>query len=176
MKRILLILCCIASMTTIKAQWAVTDAPALAQAKMEFDQLKDQHRTLVQQKDKLDETLNFMKEVNSLLYKLDTVKNLYEREKRLSKQCQDIISNADGLNVNVMSQFTSTMGSILTNSTRIVKMTRTILSKDLKMNDSERLQMLKKMEEELIEEEKKAYTVNNILNQYNIARKMIEKK
>lgn len=167
------------SVSMVRAQISspiVHDPKALIQAKRELDQLKDQHKTLVEQKNQLDETLNFMKEVNGLLYKLDTVKNLYEREKRLSKQCQDIIANADGLNVNVMSQFTSTMGSILTNSTRIVKMTRTILSKDLKMNDSERLQMLKKMEEELIEEEKKAYTVNNILNQYNIARKMIEKK
>ncbi len=171
-----MILCCLISMTTMKAQWAVTDAPALVQAKKEFEQLKNQHKTLVDQKDKLDETLNLMKKVNDVLYNLDSVKNLYERERRLARQCQDIITNADGLNANVMSQFSSTMASILTNSTRIVKMTRTILSKDLKMNDSERLQMLKKMEEELEEEEKKAYTVTKILNQYNISKRMINSK
>ncbi len=176
MKRILILLCCIISINTMKAQWAVTDAPALAQAKREFEQLKNQHKTLVDQKNKLDETLNLMKKVNDVLYSLDTVKNLYERERRLSKQCQDIIANADGININVMSQFSSTMNSILSNSTRIVKMTRTILSKDLKMNDSERLQMLKKMEEELAQEERKAYTVTNILNQYNIAKRMISHK
>ena len=176
MRRIFLILCCLLSITSMKAQWAVIDATAEKNAIREMKELKNQHKTLVDQKNKLDETLNFMKKVNDLLYNLDTVKNLYERERRLSQQCHDILNEADGLSLEVMSQFTSTMGSILQNSTRIVTMTRTILSKNLKMNDSERLQMLKKMEEELEREEQKAFQVNRILYEYNTAKRLIEKK
>ena len=174
-KYLLLLLCCLVSATAVKAQWAVVDVTAEKNAIQQIKQLKDQHHTLTEQKNKLDETLDLMRKVNGTLRNLETVKNLYEREKRLVSQCNDIVKHADDLNVEVLSQFSSTVSTILQNSNRIVRMTRTILSRDLKMNDSERLQMIKKMEEELQQEEQKVYKVNRVLYEYNQAKRMIER-
>ena len=55
---------------------------------------------------------------------------------------------------------------ILLNNTRLISLSRTILSTSVKMNDSERLAVLQEIERQTIEQERKVSKVSRIISQY----------
>ena len=59
---------------TASAQWAVADAPNLAQNVKNFSELQKQVGYLKEQKDRLDETLDMMRKVNSVISSCETAK------------------------------------------------------------------------------------------------------
>ena len=69
---------------TASAQWAVADAPNLAQNVKNFSELQKQVGYLKEQKDRLDETLDMMRKVNSVISSCETAKSIIERQGRLS--------------------------------------------------------------------------------------------
>lgn len=52
------------------------------------------------------------------------------------------------------------------NNTRLISLSRTILSTNVKMNDSERLAVLQEIERQTIEQERKVSKVSRIISQY----------
>ena len=52
------------------------------------------------------------------------------------------------------------------NNTRLIGLSRTILSTSVKMNDSERLAVLQEIERQTIEQERKVSKVSRIISQY----------
>ena len=52
------------------------------------------------------------------------------------------------------------------NNTRLISLSRTILSTSVKMNDSERLAVLQEIERQTIEQERKVSKVSRIISQY----------
>lgn len=155
------------------AQWAVTDAPALRQNIKNFNELKNQVNLLKEQKSKLDESLNFMKRVNNIVSNSITVKNIYDRQSRLTKQCLDIIRHHQ-LNTTTARALTSSIEQILSNNRRLIGMSREILSEGLKMNDSERLSALEKIDKDMREEEAKVYKISSVLREYDRLTNMID--
>ena len=155
------------------AQWAVTDAPALRQNIKNFNELKNQVNLLKEQKSKLDESLNFMKRVNNVVSNSITVKNIYDRQSRLTKQCLDIIGHHQ-LNTTTARALTSSIEQILSNNRRLIGMSREILSEGLKMNDSERLSALEKIDKDMREEEAKVYKISSVLREYDRLTNMID--
>ena len=55
---------------------------------------------------------------------------------------------------------------VMLNNTRLISLSRTILSTSVKMNDSERLAVLQEIERQTIEQERKVSKVSRIISQY----------
>lgn len=176
MKRTLIIFCCLVSVFTAKAQWAVVDVTAEKNAIQQIGQLKKQYEALSEQKKKLDESLDFMRKVNGTLRNLRSIEYLLDRQKNLNSECSKIMKRSDILSIGGAKQMFSTAEMIYNNNARILNMIKTVLSDNLKMNDSERLQMLEKMKEELHEEERKIYKMNRILDEYETLKRLCKVK
>lgn len=93
MKKLLLSMLVLMTAATASAQWAVADAPNLAQNVKNFSELQKQVGYLKEQKDRLDETLDMMRKVNSVISSCETAKSIIERQGRLSEKCIDLVTN-----------------------------------------------------------------------------------
>lgn len=164
MKKLLLSILVLMTAATASAQWAVADAPNLAQNVKNFSELQKQVGYLKEQKDRLDETLDMMRKVNSVISSCETAKSIIERQGRLSEKCIDLVTNKK--------LGTSTPDAhiqpdlVMLNNTRLISLSRTILSTSVKMNDSERLAVLQEIERQTIEQERKVSKVSRIISQY----------
>ena len=158
MKKLLLSILVLMTAATASAQWAVADAPNLAQNVKNFSDLKEQ-------KDRLDETLDMMRKVNSVISSCETAKSIIERQGRLSEKCIDLVTNKK-LGTSTLQTLTSSLDLVMLNNTRLISLSRTILSTSVKMNDSERLAVLQEIERQTIEQERKVSKVSRIISQY----------
>ena len=163
MKKLLLSMLVLMTAATASAQWAVADAPNLAQNVKNFSELQKQVGYLKEQKDRLDETLDMMRKVNSVISSCETAKSIIERQGRLSEKCIDLVTNKK-LGTSTLQTLTSSL--VMLNNTRLISLSRTILSTSVKMNDSERLAVLQEIERQTIEQERKVSKVSRIISQY----------
>ena len=164
MKKLLLSMLVLMTAATASAQWAVADAPNLAQNVKNFSELQKQVGYLKEQKDRLDETLDMMRKVNSIISSCETAKSI-ERQGRLSEKCIDLVTNKK-LGTSTLQTLTSSLDLVMLNNTRLISLSRTILSTSVKMNDSERLAVLQEIERQTIEQERKVSKVSRIISQY----------
>ena len=163
MKKLLLSMLVLMTAATASAQWAVADAPNLAQNVKNFSELQKQVGYLKEQKDRLDETLDMMRKVNSVISSCETAKSIIEG--RLSEKCIDLVTNKK-LGTSTLQTLTSSLDLVMLNNTRLISLSRTILSTSVKMNDSERLAVLQEIERQTIEQERKVSKVSRIISQY----------
>ena len=164
MKKLLLSMLVLMTAATASAQWAVADAPNLAQNVKNFSELQKQVGYLKEQKDRL-ETLDMMRKVNSVISSCETAKSIIERQGRLSEKCIDLVTNKK-LGTSTLQTLTSSLDLVMLNNTRLISLSRTILSTSVKMNDSERLAVLQEIERQTIEQERKVSKVSRIISQY----------
>ena len=164
MKKLLLSILVLMTAATASAQWAVADAPNLAQNVKNFSELQKQVGYL-KEKDRLDETLDMMRKVNSVISSCETAKSIIERQGRLSEKCIDLVTNKK-LGTSTLQTLTSSLDLVMLNNTRLISLSRTILSTSVKMNDSERLAVLQEIERQTIEQERKVSKVSRIISQY----------
>lgn len=165
MKKLFLSLFVLMTAISASAQWAVTDAGNLSQNLKNYKELQNQVGVLKEQKNRLDETLDMMRKVNSAISDSQTAKSIIERQGKLSKSCIDLVSNKK-LSSSTLQTLINSIDQIMYNNARLIKMARTILSTSVKMNDSERLSTLQDIENQTIEEEKKISKVSQIISQY----------
>ena len=165
MKKLLLSMLVLMTAATASAQWAVADAPNLAQNVKNFSELQKQVGYLKEQKDRLDETLDMMRKVNSVISNCETAKSIIERQGRLSEKCIDLVTNKK-LGTSTLQTLTSSLDLVMLNNTRLISLSRTILSTSVKMNDAERLSTLQNIEKQTLEEERKIAKISQIISQY----------
>lgn len=165
MKKLLIALLVLSLSLQLHAQWAVADAPNLAQNVKNYVELQKQVNILTDQKSKLDEGLDMMRKVNTTIGNSVTVKNIMERQIRLSTMCVEIVGKHE-LGPKSAETLTTTIAQILSNNSRMISLSQMILSTDVKMNDAERLNALNEIDKEMKEEEQKLYKFASILNQY----------
>lgn len=79
MKKLFLSLIVMMTAATASAQWAVTDAGNLSQNLKNFKELQKQVGYLQQQKKLLDESLDMMRKVNSVVSDCETTRYIIER-------------------------------------------------------------------------------------------------
>ena len=70
------------------------------------------------------------------------------------------------LGTSTLQTLTSSLDLVMLNNTRLISLSRTILSTSVKMNDSERLAVLQEIERQTIEQERKVSKVSRIISQY----------
>lgn len=155
------------------AQWAVADAPNLAQNVKNFTELQKQVNLLTDQKNRLDESLDMMRKVNTTISNSVTVKNILERQIRLSDDCLEIIGQHK-LNASTAQTLMSSISQILSNNSRMISLSRMILSSSVKMNDAERLNALNEIEKGMREDEQKIHKLSAILRNYESIKRMLK--
>lgn len=155
------------------AQWAVADAPNLAQNVKNFSELQKQVSLLNEQKSRLDESLDLMRKVSTTISNSVTVKNIMERQLNLSNMCIEIVSKYE-LGPKSAQTLTTSIAQILANNRKMISLFKMILSPNVKMNDAERLNALTEVEKDMREEEKKLYKFSSLLNQYEQFQKLFE--
>lgn len=165
MKKLFLTILVLMTAAAASAQWAVADAPNLTQNIKNFAELRKQVGYLKEQKSQLDETLDMMRKVNSVISDCETARSILERQGRLSARCIDLVSGRN-LSASTLQTLASSVDMIMLNNTRLIKMSRTILSTGVKMNDSERLEGLRQIEAQTMEQERKVAKVSQVINQY----------
>lgn len=173
MKKLLFALLVLSLSLQLHAQWAVADAPNLAQNVKNFSELQKQVSLLNEQKSRLDESLDLMRKVNTTISNSVTVKNIMERQLNLSNMCIEIVSKYE-LGPKSAQTLTTSIAQILANNRKMISLFKMILSPNVKMNDAERLNALTEVEKDMREEEKKLYKFSSLLNQYEQFQKLFE--
>ena len=165
MKKLFLSLIVMMTAATASAQWAVTDAGNLSQNLKNFKELQKQVGYLQQQKKLLDESLDMMRKVNSVVSDCETTQYIIERQARLSQKCVDLLSGKQ-LNSSTLQTLTGSIEQIMAGNRRLIQLSRTILSTSVRMNDAERLSTLQNIEKQTLEEERKIARISQVINQY----------
>lgn len=165
MKKLFLSLIVLMAAATASAQWQVTDLGNLKQSYENFKQLQKQVGYLKEQKNKLDESLDLMRKVNSVVSDCETTRYIIERQARLSQKCVDLVSGKQ-LNSSTLQTLTGSIEQIMAGNRRLIQLSRTILSTSVKMNDAERLSTLQNIEKQTLEEERKIAKISQIISQY----------
>ena len=155
------------------AQWAVADASNLAQNTKNFAELKKQVNLLNDQKNKLDEGLDMMRTVNQTISNSVTVKNFMERQIKLSDMCVEIFSKHK-LSSTTAQTLTTSIAEIMANNSRMIALSKTILSTNVKMNDAERLTVLNDIEKKMKEDEQTVYKLSSLLSSYESIKSMLK--
>ena len=165
MKKLFLSLIVMMTAATASAQWAVTDAGNLSQNLKNFKELQKQVGYLKEQKSLLDESLDMMRKVNSVVSDCETTRYISERQARLSQKCVDLLSGKQ-LNPSTLQTLTGSIEQIMAGNRRLIQLSRTILSTSVRMNDAERLSTLQNIERQTLEEERKIARISQVINQY----------
>ena len=162
MKKLFLSLIVMMTAATASAQWAVTDAGNLSQNLKNFKELQKQVGYLQQQKKLLDESLDMMRKVNSVVSDCETTRYIIERQARLSQKCVDLLS----VNSSTLQTLNGSIEQIMAGNRRLIQLSRTILSTSVRMNDAERLSTLQNIEKQTLEEERKIARISQVITQY----------
>lgn len=165
MKKLFLSLIVMMTAATASAQWAVTDAGNLSQNLKNFKELQKQVGYLKEQKSLLDESLDMMRKVNSVVSDCETTRYIIEHQARLSQKCVDLLSGKQ-LNSSTLQTLTGSIEQIMAGNRRLIQLSRTILSTSVRMNDAERLSTLQNIERQTLEEERKIARISQVINQY----------
>lgn len=169
----LLVLSALCFSNPLHAQWEVTDFSNLTQNTKNYGELKKQVDLLNEQKSKLDEGLDLMRKVNATVSNSVTVKNIMERQIRLSNMCVEIVAKHE-LGPKSAQTLTTSIAQILSNNRKMISFSQMILSPTVKMNDAERLKALNDIDKEMKEEEQKLYKFSSLLNQYEQLQKLFK--
>lgn len=165
MKKLFLSLIVMMAAATASAQWAVTDAGNLSQNLKNFKELQKQVGYLQQQKKLLDESLDMLRKVNSVVSDCETTRYIIEHQARLSKKCVDLLSGKQ-LNSSTLQTLSGSIEQIMSGNRRLIQLSRTILSTSVRMNDAERLSTLQNIERQTLEEERKIAKISQVISQY----------
>ena len=164
MKKLFLSLIVMMTAATASAQWAVTDAGNLSQNLKNFKELQKQVGYLKEQKSLLDESLDMMRKVNSVVSDCETTRYIIERQARLSQKCVDLLSGKQ-LNPSTLQTLIGSIEQIMAGNRRLIQLSRTILSTSVRMNDAE-LSTLQNIERQTLEEERKIARISQVISQY----------
>ena len=173
MKKLLIALLVLSLSLQLHAQWAVADAPNLAQNVKNYAELQKQVNLLTDQRSILDESLDMMRKVNTTIGNSVTVKNIMERQIRLSSMCVDIVGKHE-LSTQSAQTLRASIAQILSNNKRMINLSKMILSSTIKMIDAERMNALTEIEKEMKEEEQKIYKLSSILSNYDAIKRMLK--
>lgn len=173
MKKLLITLLSVIAVLQVKAQIPVTDVAANTNLIATIATLGEQLTTLIEHKNKLDESLDFMRKLNTNITTAKSVKYIAERQIDLSKKCSKLMKT-EGLSPEGMLTLTTTVESVSSNNRRLIQLTNSLLSSGVKMNDAERLNALRDIEKSIIEDEKKINKCSYLIREYQSLKNLLK--
>lgn len=135
---------------TVRAQWIVSDPENTYQGVLSVQQLKNTVSSLREQKKILDESLDYMRKVNATVSNSMTVKYLIERQLKLSTECGKLLGRAGKSGMK-----SSTLSS-------------------LRMNDAERLALLRDIEKQTEQDERNIWKINRLVSEYETLKRALQ--
>lgn len=173
MKKFSIIIMLVTLSLKVYSQIPVTDVAANTNLITTVVTLGQQLTTLMEQKKLLDESIDFMRKINNTVTNAKLVGNILERQRHLSDKCIELVKTED-LSANSALTLTTTVETITNNNIRMIDLSQRLLSSNLKMNDSERLTMLKDIEKDLREDEKKIYKLSALIREYRTLKNLLK--
>lgn len=161
---------------TVQAQWIVSDPENTYQGVLSVQQLKNTVSSLREQKKILDESLDYMRKVNATVSNSMTVKYLIERQLKLSTECGKLLGRAGklGMKSSTLSSLTSCVGQIVSNNGRLISLVKSVLSTSLRMNDAERLALLRDIEKQTEQDERNIWKINRLVGEYETLKRALQ--
>ena len=160
---------------TVRAQWIVSDPENTYQGVLSVQQLKNTVSSLREQKKILDESLDYMRKVNATVSNSMTVKYLIERQLKLSTECGKLLGRAgkSGMKSSTLSSLTSCVGQIVSNN-GLISLVKSVLSTPLRMNDAERLALLRDIEKQTEQDERNIWKINRLVSEYETLKRALQ--
>lgn len=161
---------------TARAQWIVSDPENTYQGILSVQQLKNTVSSLKEQKKVLDESLDYLRKVNTTVSNSMTVKYLIERQLKLSTECGTLLTRAGkaGMKSSTLSALTANVGQITSNNGRLISLVKSILSTSLRMNDAERLTLLRDIEKQTEQDERNIWKINRLVGEYETLKRALQ--
>lgn len=161
---------------TAQAQWIVSDPENTYQGILSVQQLKNTVSSLKEQKKVLDESLDYLRKVNTTVSNSMTVKYLIERQLKLSTECGTLLTRAGkaGMKSSTLSALTANVGQITSNNGRLISLVKNILSTSLRMNDAERLTLLRDIEKQTEQDERNIWKINRLVGEYETLKRALQ--
>lgn len=161
---------------TARAQWIVSDPENTYQGILSVQQLKNTVSSLKEQKKVLDESLDYLRKVNTTVSNSMTVKYLIERQLKLSTECGTLLTRAGkaGMKSSTLSALTANVGQITSNNGRLIRLVKSILSTSLRMNDAERLTLLRDIEKQTEQDERNIWKINRLVGEYETLKRALQ--
>lgn len=148
---------------TSRAQLVVTDPGNTAQGYINAANTGNTVKQMVEQAEKLQTTLDYVQKVSATVRRAKMFKDLIERQNRLNSNCLNTLEQARAMKLENMAAVTSSIQNVVDNNAAIISLTTNILTSDLKMNDSERMEQLDGCLEELRRQESELAAIRQIL-------------
>ena len=161
---------------TARVQWIVSDPENTYQGILSVQQLKNTVSSLKEQKKVLDESLDYLRKVNTTVSNSMTVKYLIERQLKLSTECGTLLTRAGkaGMKSSTLSALTANVGQITSNNGRLISLVKSVLSTSLRMNDAERLALLRDIEKQTEQDERNIWKINRLVGEYETLKRALQ--
>ena len=96
----------------------------------------------VEQVNRLQTALDYVQKVSATVRRARMFTDLIDRQNRLNSNCLRTLEEAEKMDMKGLPGITSAVQDVVANNAAIISLTGDILSSDLKMNDSERMEQL----------------------------------
>ena len=171
---LLLVVLVLSGLTDLRAQLIVSDPNNTYQGILSVQELRNTVSSLKEQKERLDAGLDLVRKVNRTIRDCETVTDILERQVTLNERCIELLSGNHSFSTGTLRSLNNTVRQIVSNNGRLARLTRTVLSNSVQMNDSERLAQLQDIEKRMKEDEKNISKVGKLLSECERLRKMLD--
>ncbi|OKZ38808.1 MAG: hypothetical protein BHV79_03440 [Bacteroides uniformis] len=137
---------------TAGAQWVVTDPGNTAQGIINAANTASTVKQTVEQVNRLQTALDYVQKVSATVRRARMFTDLIDRQNRLNSDMKELPG------------ITSAVQDVVANNAAIISLTGDILSSDLKMNDSERMEQLDGCLQEVRRQEASLGTIRQIMS------------
>ena len=149
---------------TAGAQWVVTDPGNTAQGIINAANTASTVKQTVEQVNRLQTALDYVQKVSATVRRARMFTDLIDRQNRLNSNCLRTLEEAEKMDMKELPGITSAVQDVVANNAAIISLTGDILSSDLKMNDSERMEQLDGCLQEVRRQEASLGTIRQIMS------------
>ena len=139
---LLLLLLCGGMTLKAAAQAAITDPLNTAQSTLTAGNTAATVKQVTESVNRLQTALDYVQKVSATVRRARMFTDLIDRQNRLNSNCLRTLEEAEKMDMKGLPGITSAVQDVVANNAAIISLTGDILSSDLKMNDSERMEQL----------------------------------
>ena len=161
---LLLLLLCGGMTLKAAAQAAITDPLNTAQSTLTAGNTAATVKQVTESVNRLQTALDYVQKVSATVRRARMFTDLIDRQNRLNSNCLRTLEEAEKMDMKELPGITSAVQDVVANNAAIISLTGDILSSDLKMNDSERVEQLDGCLQEVRRQEASLGTIRQIMS------------
>ena len=161
---LLLLLLCGGMTLKAAAQAAITDPLNTAQSTLTAGNTAASVKLVTESVNRRQTALDYVQKVSATVRRARMFTDLIDRQNRLNSNCLRTLEEAEKMDMKGLSGITSAVQDVVANNAAIISLTGDILSSDLKMNDSERMEQLDGCLQEVRRQEASLGTIRQIMS------------